>query len=188
MRPTFPIIYAASVHTFPTSQREAPRHEAQVTNADHAPAPESRTNGVRHRLDHSQQREIARLYGDTGASVADIRQRFGISEPTVYRVLQKHSVALRGRTRQPDHPERSDASRKTSSGQGNRQSSSRAGSSMAQPAPGRSSSNSDSGEPTVNYRIEFRVERVLDAVDIRDALNRAEALGATDIVAITRVR
>jgi len=36
------------------------------------------------------------------------------------------------------------------------------------------------------FRVRFTVERVVDAHDIRDALQQAQALGASEIEAITR--
>src|SRR5919199_3171776 len=59
------------------------------------------SGGTRRRLSSEQQREIARLYSATGAPTAEIRERFGIGESSLYRVLQKHGVALRGRARSP---------------------------------------------------------------------------------------
>src|SRR5215467_9855964 len=55
------------------------------------------SGGTRRRLTPEQQREIARLYGETATPTADIRERFGIGESSLYRVLQKQGVSLRVR-------------------------------------------------------------------------------------------
>jgi hypothetical protein len=39
-----------------------------------------------------------------------------------------------------------------------------------------------------SFAVEYRAERVVRAADIRDALRQASALGATDILAIERIR
>jgi hypothetical protein len=36
------------------------------------------------------------------------------------------------------------------------------------------------------YQVEYQAERVLRAVDIRDALRKAATLGASEVLAITR--
>ena len=51
----------------------------------------------RPRLTTDQQREIARLYTVDGASTDAIRERFSIGDSSLYRVLQKQRVPLRGR-------------------------------------------------------------------------------------------
>jgi len=60
-------------------------------------ATNSRADGVRHRLTPEQRREIARLYSEGGSSVTALRERFNVSEPSIYRILQTQGVALRGR-------------------------------------------------------------------------------------------
>jgi len=52
----------------------------------------------RRRLSQDEERAIARLYAETSTPTADIRERFGIGESSLYRVVQRHGVALRGRT------------------------------------------------------------------------------------------
>jgi hypothetical protein len=42
-------------------------------------------------------------------------------------------------------------------------------------------------EPLQRYTVHYRVDRVLTATDIRDALRRAETLGAAELLAISRV-
>jgi hypothetical protein len=52
----------------------------------------------RPRLSPEEQREVARLYGDSSISTAVIRGRFGIGESSLYRVVQRQGVPLRGRS------------------------------------------------------------------------------------------
>jgi hypothetical protein len=44
-----------------------------------------------------------------------------------------------------------------------------------------------SNHGALQFRIDFRVEHVVEARDIRGALRQADALGATDIAEIVRV-
>ena len=50
----------------------------------------------RRRLTQDEQREIARLYAEPNASAHDIRERFGIGDSTLYRVLSRFGVSRRG--------------------------------------------------------------------------------------------
>ena len=52
----------------------------------------------RARLTPEEQRQIVGLYADPDVSTAEIRQRFAITDTSLYRLLQKHGVALRGRS------------------------------------------------------------------------------------------
>jgi transposase-like protein len=52
----------------------------------------------RRRLSPDEERDIARLYADTSTSTSEIRERFGIGDSTLYRVVQRHGVSLRGRS------------------------------------------------------------------------------------------
>jgi transposase-like protein len=144
-------------------------------------ATEARANGVRHRLTPDQRREIARLYAESGISVAELRQRFGVSEPSVYRILQTQGVALRGRGA-PRATAADGAATPAPNGRSRKQA-------ARNGAPGRRSRRSASASTsngTTQFRIVYRSERVVSAADIRDALRQAESLGAGDIVGLTR--
>ncbi len=52
----------------------------------------------RRRLSPDEERDIARLYADKSTSTSEIRERFGIGESSLYRVVQRHGVGLRGRS------------------------------------------------------------------------------------------
>jgi transposase-like protein len=168
----------------------------------------SAARSPRRRLDAEQEREIARLYADGSTSTAAIRERFGIGESSLYRIVQRQGIPLRGRgvSAKPSAPPQRPAPT------GRQRRSASAGS--APPAPGRPRSTaattgrSGSGAaprrpsgattspsgPAANvsvgrghrFRISFQGEMVVEAQGIRDALRQVEALGATEITAITR--
>ncbi len=58
----------------------------------------------RRRLSPDEERDIARLYADASTPTSEIRERFGIGESSLYRVVQRHGVALRGRTASSTKP------------------------------------------------------------------------------------
>src|SRR6266849_8938782 len=67
-------------------------------------APETQENKLnpggarRRRLSTDEGREIARLYAETNTLTSDIRARFGIGESSLYRIVQRQGIPLRGRT------------------------------------------------------------------------------------------
>ncbi len=137
---------------------------------DTAPA-----TGVRRRLTPDERRGIARLYAQADASTAEIRAKYGISDPTLYRVLQKQGIPLRRRGGQ------------TASASGNGHvSTSRRGVGRARKRVARVATVAAISDGAAQFRIEFRAERVFDAPNIQDALRQAESVGVANIVAITR--
>jgi transposase-like protein len=143
------------------------------------------SGGSRRRLTPDQQREIARLYSETGASTAEIRERFGIGESSLYRVLQKHGVSLRGRAAPPVNgaaiglPTRTPGLRPRGRP--------RRGVSVGSQVRGANTTVVTQDAGPRQFRVRFEGQRVFDARDVRDALRQAEALGATDIVEVTRL-
>ena len=63
-----------------------------------------RAGSRRRRLSPDEERDIARLYADKSTSTSEIRERFGIGESSLYRVVQRHGVGLRGRSASPAKP------------------------------------------------------------------------------------
>jgi hypothetical protein len=110
------------------------------------PTPRTR----RARLTPDEQRKIVGLYADANVSNAEIRQRFAITDTSLYRLLQKHGVPLRGR------------------------SASRTGAALP------------NGQAKQQFRVDFRIERIVVADSVRDALQQAALAGATDVTAIVR--
>ena len=167
----------------------------------------------RRRLSPDEKRDIARLYADTSMPTSDIRERFGIGESSLYRVVQRHGVALRGRTAtstKPNLPRTwaaasmasgtklpASRSRSTPNSAGvpssprvGERSSRRAGPRAAAIEGGVSQSGLVSsrtrGVTSQRFRIRFQGESVFEATDIRDALRQAESLGAIEITAVAR--
>ena len=163
---------------------------------------------ARRRLSPEQQHEIARLYAESTIPTSEIRQRFGIGESSLYRIVQREGVPLRGRAAAPSQ---SGPSRAQTPESGRRRSptASRAQAPAGQPrvgavaAPTGSSRRGGRGvsraTPSASggasapgaggrgqFRIQFQAEHVIEARDIRDALRQAESLGATEVTAVTR--
>jgi transposase-like protein len=168
----------------------------------------------RRRLSEDEALEIARLYGETSTPTSEIRQRFGIGESSLYRVVQRQGIALRGRTvsptrRNPPRAQTPPARRTRSSSptqartpasqpsantapRGPRITGRTRGAGVLRasviaktPAPSRSVA-SQTGGKRGQFRILFMVERVVPAADMADALRQAESLGAIEIIAVTR--
>ena len=154
----------------------------------------------RRRLSTDEGREIARLYAETNTSTSDIRARFGIGESSLYRIVQRQGIPLRGRTSSSKAPIRQlpqapDARRRRSSSSGRRTApqpqstaatTTRRASVPAPRTPSTGSAASQPGRARQRFRIQFQGERVVEAQDIRDALRQAESLGATQITAVVR--
>lgn len=139
-------------------------------------------NTRRRRLNPDQEREVARLYGE-GTSTADIRERFGIGDSTLYRVVQKLGVPLRGRSATstsspPPTPKTRVGRRRRAAGSASVKGPALAPRRLAQ-------SRSDGGRG--RYQITFKAERVFTAQGILEALRQAESAGATEITAVTRL-
>jgi transposase-like protein len=151
----------------------------------------TRSHGSRRRrLSQDEAREIARLYGETSTPTSEIRERFGIGDSSLYRVVQRQGVALRGRTAGAapgPRPARASAN-------GRRRASSASPRTDSKSSPVRRASvkrrTPASASPRAGDRQQFRVsfvgERVIQAADVRDALRQAAALGATEITSVAR--
>ena len=168
----------------------------------------------RRRLSKDEALEVARLYGQTSTPTSEIRERFGIGDSSLYRVVQRQGIALRGRTVSPTrrNPPRAQTppARRTRS-YSPKQAQTPASQPSANTAPrgpritGRTrgagvrrasviakttalsrSVASQTGGKRGQFRILFMVERVVQASDMADALRQAESLGAIEITAVTR--
>jgi len=74
-------------------------HDTSAESSTEALASATRPAGSRRRrLSPDEERDIARLYADTSMTTSEIRERFGIGESSLYRVVQRHGVGLRGRS------------------------------------------------------------------------------------------
>ena len=143
------------------------------------------SGGTRRRLTPEQNREIARLYGETATPTPEIRERFGIGESSLYRVLQKQGVSLRGRATSASGGA---AAGTPTSGAGPRsRGRPRRDASVAAHVQGARRTAVSQNRATRQFRVRFEGQRVFEARDIRDALRQAEAFGASSIVEIARL-
>jgi transposase-like protein len=163
---------------------------------------------TRRRLSPEQQREIARVYAESTTPTSEIRKRFGIGESSLYRIVQREGVPLRGRaaaTLQPEPPRAQapdSGRRRSATASGAQAATVRARAAAAAPVGpsrrggrGRVSRATPSASREVSapassvrgqFRIQFQAERLIRARDIRDALRQAESLGAIEVTAVSR--
>ena len=156
--------------------------KAQLSIADQA-TDGTRTGSRRPRLTPEEQREIARVYTDENASPAELRTRFGIGDSSLYRLLQKQGVTLRGRSASVPQARKAvggrlGAARNTSRG--------RARSGTGKVLPGAQVPLRSVKDASSQFRVTFSAVQIVRAANIRDALHHAEALGATDVLEINR--
>ena len=157
------------------------------------------TASPRRRLNPDQAGEVARLYAEGSVSTAEIRARFGIGESSLYRILQRQGIPLRGRAavsegagpaseqgsrrrrwrRSGAAQERGGAAGRSSRGR------TRGGVRPGAAGPTGAAAARNSGVRG-RFRVQFVGETIVEAQDIRDALRQAESLGATEITAVTR--
>ena len=62
-----------------------------------SPATETRPRAKRRNLTEEHKAELCRLYSQTAMPLPEIKQRFGVAESSIYRLLQQRDVAVRGR-------------------------------------------------------------------------------------------
>jgi transposase-like protein len=186
------------VHVRSKTQRRFPLtvvQDVQDVSAKSAQPPSAtgvKTRGTRRpRLSPDEEREIARLYADTSTSTSEICARLGIGESSLYRIVQRQGIPLRGRTTSTKtRAPRSVASAgtKAPARRGRPARSTPVGPPRtrrprATPAPRPVARAAASG---VRFRVQFQAERVFEAATIQDAMQQAETLGATEILGVAR--
>jgi len=89
-----------------TSRMSARRQsQLSIVEPKETQAGPARPDGSRRRrLSHEEEREIGRLYAETSTPTSEIRARFGIGDSSLYRVVQRRGLALRGRTASSTRP------------------------------------------------------------------------------------
>jgi transposase-like protein len=142
---------------------DSPAPTPATTDTAEAPVGGGRSSRVR--LSTEQERELARLYAETRTPPADLARRFGVSQTSVMRIARRHG-GTRGGSR------RSRGSATTSRP-------TRAVRRRATTSPTTSAT-----QPGRRFRVRFLAEQVVEAADMRDAVARAEALGAVEISSI----
>src|SRR5579859_6830522 len=80
---------AASTATSSTPNEQVPVAAGETKRRRRAP---------RRNLTEEQKREITHLYSETSTPLPEIRQRFGIGDSSLYRLIQQYGGKLRGRT------------------------------------------------------------------------------------------
>jgi transposase-like protein len=177
------------------------------------PARQGRRRG---KLSPEQEREVARLYAEASVPTSAIRERFGIGESALYRILQQQGIALRGRTRTGSPraaasvpaaasggrrrgaraatgagattgaragraSARAAGTQTTRGGRGSTRRGARSATAARTPA---ASSSADGAQ--ARFRIRFEGERLVQARSVSEALRQLDALGATEIISVTR--
>jgi hypothetical protein len=135
-------------------------------------------------LTPEQQREIARLHGETKTPTTEIRERFGIAESSLYRILQKQGVSPRGRT---NSPSRVATGVVTIAAGRRRRGRTRRGALVGSQVRGASKTAVSQNSAALRFRVCFEGQRVFEAQDVRDAVRQAERLGVTDIREVLRL-
>jgi transposase-like protein len=127
-----------------------PAEEISALSAEETPPSAAKRDGSRRRrLNHDEEREIARLYGRTGTPTSEIRARFGIGDSSLYRVVQRLGVALRGRTASSTQP---NASRTQAPARARPRRSSNAGGESVSPPRSRAATTEIPASPRVDRR------------------------------------
>jgi transposase-like protein len=189
---------------------ERANQEGVAPPAEAAPVESARAGSApRRRLSPEQEREVARLYAEASTPTSEIRQRFGIGESSLYRIVQRHGIPLRGRAASRTRPGPPQApapvGRRRAAGAGGAQAVRSPASPTAAPTgrPSRGPTRRAAAQPEATaararpvaagraggrqrFRIAFRGEAVVTAQDLQDALRQVESLGATEIVAVAR--
>jgi transposase-like protein len=82
-----------------------PTKEVSVEGVQEVHASTSRSDRRQgRRLSQAEALEIARLYAETNTPTAETRERFGIGDSSLYRIVQQRGIVLRGRTASSTRP------------------------------------------------------------------------------------
>jgi Helix-turn-helix domain of resolvase len=139
----------------------------------------------RPRLTAGEQDEILRLYQNASVSAADIRERFGIGDSTLYRLLAQKGVSPRRRTgprrrgQQPRDAATATRGRRSRSAPRTRSRTASVTSSV------RVASRTPNGAMQA-FRVSFLAVRVVEAESALIALRQVENQGATDVTEVRR--
>jgi len=130
----------------------------------------------RARLTPEEHRQIVELYADPQVPNADIRKRFAITDTSLYRLLQQHGVP----------PRRRSASRTSGAGTPSPKGAPASTAARVLARQTTSVSAAPNGQAAREFRIDFRAERIVEADNVRAALQQAELAGANEVTAIVR--
>jgi transposase-like protein len=163
-------------------------HSGTAPPASPRKAAAGRQRATRRTLTSDQKADVARLYSETATPLPEIRRRFGIGDSSLYRILQQSGVALRGRAAADATPSpaasRPAADNKVQPARTPATTARKPRSSTTVSAP---TTNSRSTAPGIRFRVSFVGVETISAVDINDAIRRADALGASEILDVQLV-
>jgi transposase-like protein len=159
-----------------------------------------RATGTRRRLSPEQQGEVVRMYRSTTTPVPDISKQFSIGESSVYRLVQLHGVAPRGRVGVSAADRTPPAGESVVAGNNTHKAIVRRGGTAADRGPARDhdrpavvasgpTPSARAANPLIarTFRVSFVGVQIIQASDVNDAIRQANALGANDIASVERV-
>ena|SRR5579871_2588838 len=138
----------------------------------------------RPRLTPDEQREIALLYTDRNASPAELRTRFGIGDATLYRLLRKQGITLRGRSASAHQARKADGGHVAVGQEPSRRGRRRSGPGKTQPSI--QAAHRSTNGASLQFRVTYSAVQTVQAADILGALHHTETFGATDVREIKR--
>jgi transposase-like protein len=164
------------------STTTAPAPNEQAPSGD----TKRRRRAPRRNLSEEQKREITHLYSETSTPLPEIRQRFGIGDSSLYRLIQQYGGKLRGRTPRASAAKAVSATQKPA-----RRSSAPARGRRARVVTAtttrRSAPSVAESSSKITFRVSFVGTRIVSASTIGDAVRQSEAFGATEITEVVRL-
>jgi transposase-like protein len=185
-------------------------HNVSSANAQGPVASAIKTRGSRRpRLSLDEKREIARLYADPSTSTSEICARLGIGESSLYRIVQLHGLPLRGRTASSTSPGTTQptvAPNAAGAKSVTRRRRRRIAPVARRPrveTPSDAPATKSASAPTatrrtrtagmarsrelVQFVVTYLAVQTLQAASALDALQQAQARGATEVTSIVRI-
>jgi transposase-like protein len=177
-------------------------------NAQGPVASAIKTRGSRRpRLSLDEKREIARLYADTSTSTSEICAQLGIGESSLYRIVQLHGLPLRGRTASSTSPGTTQPTVAPNAAGAKSVTRRRRIAPVARrprvEAPSDAPATKSASAPTatrrtrtagmarsrelVQFVVTYLAVQTLQAASALDALQQAQARGATEVTSIVRI-
>jgi transposase-like protein len=142
-----------------------------------------RRRAPRRNLSEEQKREITHLYSETSTPLPEIRQRFGIGDSSLYRLIQQYGGKLRGRTPRASASKAAATSQKPA----RRASAPARGRRTRVATTRRSAPSVAESSSKITFRVSFVGTRIVSASTMRDAVRQGEAFGATEITEVVRL-
>jgi transposase-like protein len=164
---------------------------SSAPNEPVAPAGDAkrRRRAPRRNLTEEQKREITHLYSETSTPLPEIRQRFGIGDSSLYRLIQQYGGKLRGRTPRATSstPTTKRAGAATGPKSERRAATKGQGPHTRAASTTRSAASAGQSAGKVTFRVSFVGTRVVSATSMSDAVRQSAAFGATEITRVDRL-